>query len=315
MEFAAQSEVDICARMYALYPKFGAEIADLPYRHYMREVDMGTDRGLFSEGDEGLPVFEGRMIDAYDYRAKGYVSGRGRSAVWEDFLFGGAKKAIQPQWRIVPVKIPEKLGRRTERYRIGFGDVASPTNQRALIAALIPPRSICGDKVPTIILSDDIKDHLLWLGVANAIVMDFLVRKKVSLKMSYTIMNSLPFPRDFSNTPAAIEIVRRVCALCAVGPEMEAFREKAVQEGVLDSVDTVIEDPEHRAVLAAEIDALVAREVFQMKKEEMLYILDPKNILGKDCDVETFKALRNAELRAFDEFRTQRLIEEAWDRV
>jgi hypothetical protein len=43
----------------------------------MREVDMGTDRGLFSEGDEGLPVFEGRMIEPYDYRAKGYVSGRG----------------------------------------------------------------------------------------------------------------------------------------------------------------------------------------------------------------------------------------------
>jgi len=315
MEFAAQSEVDICARMYALYPKFGAEVEGLPYRHYMREVDMGTDRGLFSEGDEGLPVFEGRMIDAYDYRAKGYVSGRGRSAVWEDFPFGGGKKVIQPQWRIIPEKIPEKLGGRTDRYRIGFGDVASPTNQRALIAGLIPPRSICGDKVPTIIISDDIKDHLLWLGVANAIVMDFLVRKKVSLKMSYTIMNSLPFPRDFSNTPGATEIARRVCALCAVGPEMERFRQKAVQDGMLDTVDSVIEDPEQRAVLAAEIDALVAREVFQMKKEEMLYILDPKIILGEDCDVETFKALRNAELRAFDEFRTQRLIIEAWDRA
>jgi hypothetical protein len=281
----------------------------------MREVDMGTDRGLFAEGDEGLPVFEGRMIDAYDYRAKGYVSGRGRSAVWEDFPFGGPKKVIQPQWRIIQEKIPEKLGRRTERYRIGFGDVASPTNQRALIADLIPPRSICGDKVPTIILSDDIRDHLLWLGVANAIVMDFLVRKKVSLKMSYTIMNSLPFPRDFSNTPAATEITRRVCALCAVGPEMEEFRERAVQEGILNAMGSVIEDPDQRAVLAAEIDTLVARDVFQMKKEEMLYILDPDNILGKDCGVETYKALRNAEVRAFNEFRTQRLIEEAWDRV
>ena len=145
--------------------------------------------------------------------------------------------------------------------------------------------------------------------------MDYLVRKKVSLTMSYTIMDSLPFPRNFSNTPAAIEIARRVCALCAVGPEMEAFREKAVQDGILDTTDRVIEDPEQRAISAAEIDALVAREVFQMKKEEMLYILDPKNILGEDCDVETFKALRNSELRAFDEFRTQRLIIEAWDRV
>jgi hypothetical protein len=50
MEFASQYEVDVCSRMYGLYPKFGEEIEGLPYRHYMREVDMGTDRGLFSEG-------------------------------------------------------------------------------------------------------------------------------------------------------------------------------------------------------------------------------------------------------------------------
>ncbi len=315
MEFAAQSEIDICARMYGLYPKFGADIEGLPYRHYMREVDMGTDRGLFSEGTEGLPVFEGRMIDAYDYRAKGYVSGRGRSAEWQDFPFGSAAKRIQPQWRIVEDQIPEKLGDRVYRYRIGFGDVASPTNQRALTAALIPPGMICGDKVPTIILSSDMRDHLLWLGIANSIVMDFLVRKKVSLKMSYTIMDSLPFPRDFVNTPAAAAIARRVCALCAVGNEMEEFRAQAVKAGIMATPDAVIEAPDQRAVLAAEIDVLVARDVFGQSKQEMLYILDPDNILGADCGVETFKALRNAELREFREFRTQRLIEEAWDRV
>lgn len=316
MEFAAQSEVDICTRMYALYPKFGAEVAGLPYRHYMREVDMGTDRDLFSEGEEGLPVFEGRMIDAYDYRAKGYVSGRGRSAVWEDFPFGGAKKIIQPQWRITSDQIPAKLGGRTERYRIGFGDVASPTNQRGLIACLLPRNSVSGHTVPTIeMVNADTSTLLLWLGVGNSFAIDFLVRMKVSLHMSYTIMDSLPFPRDFSHTPAANEIARRVCMLCAVGPEMEEFRREAIQDGILQDLDSVAEDPEHRAVLAAEIDALVARDVFRMKKEEMLYILDPKNILGEECDVETFKALRNAELRALGEFRTQRLIEEAWDRV
>lgn len=133
--------------------------------------------------------------------------------------------------------------------------------------------------------------------------------------MSYTIMDSLPFPRDFSNTPAATEIARRVCALCAVGDEMEAFRAQAVKAGILDATDAVIEAPDQRAVVAAEIDALVARDVFGLSKQEMLYILDPDNILGPDCGVETFKALRNAELRDFKEFRTQRLIEEAWERV
>lgn len=316
MEFSAQSEIDVCTKMYALYPKFGADIEGLPYRHYMREVDMGTDRGLFSEGDEGLPVFEGRMIDAYDYRAKGYVSGRGRSAVWDDLFFGSPAKRIQPQWRILPEIIPDKLAVRIDRYRIGFGDVASTTNQRGLVAALLPGCTVSGHKVPTIeFLGGDDEDLLLWLGVANSLAMDYLVRKKVSLTMSYTIMDSLPFPRDFDATPASDEIVRRVCALCAVGPEMEAFREAAVGAGILPSVADVVEDPDRRAMLAAEIDVLVARDVYGLTKDEMLYILDPANILGEDCGIETFKALRNREMREFNEYRTQNLIIAAWDRL
>lgn len=316
MEFAAQSEIDVCAKMYGLYPKFGAEIKDAPYRHYMREVDMGTDRGLFSEDDDGLPVFEGRMIDAYDYRAKGYVSGRGRAAVWDDLPFGSPNKRIQPQWRILPESIPDKLSGRIDRYRIGFGDIASPTNQRGLIAALLPGPSVSGHSVPTIEFNNAGLDTLLlWLGVANSFVMDFLVRPKVSLHMTYTIMDSLPFPRTVAETPAAIEIVRRVCALCAVGPEMQGLRQTAVEAGILPSLDDVVEDPDRRAVLSAEIDVFVAREVYGLGKNEMLYILDPVNILGEDCGIETFKALRNREYREFNEFRTQRLIEEAWDRL
>jgi len=316
MEFASQSEVDVCSRMYALYPKFGHEIEGFPFRHYSAEVHMGNDRDLFREEGEGLPVYEGRMIDGYDYRAKGYISGRGRSAVWEAFEFGDQKKCIQPQWRVLEDAVPEKLGGRTNHYRISFGNVASPTNRRGLIAALIPPNVIGGDSVPTIVYSpSNLPYTLLWLGVANSFAMDFLVRPKVSLHMTYTVMDSLPFPRDIEQTPSADEIIRRVCALCAVGPEMKNFRSQVVEIGILAQETDVIEDLDDRAVMTAEVDVLVARDVFQLTKDEMLYILDPDNILGKDCGVETFKALRNAEIREFGEFRTQRLIEEAWERI
>ena len=81
--------------------------------------------------------------------------------------------------------------------------------------------------------------------------------------MSYTIMDSLPFPRDFDETPSSLEIARRVCALCAVGSEMESFRESAVDSGILTSADEVEEDPGRRAILAAEIDVLVASDVYR----------------------------------------------------
>jgi len=313
MEFSAQEDIDICTKMYRRFQKFGERFEGFGYRPYMREVDMGTDRSLFSDGSDGCPVFEGRMIDSYDYRAKGYVSGRGRSAVWEDYPFGSAKKAVRPQWRIPRSQIPEKLSGRIDDYRISFGDVGSPTNSRSLIASIVPPDMICGHTAPTISFrKSNYWTLLLWVGVANSLAMDFIVRKKVALHLSYTVIDALPFPWDPDSTPRGWDIVERVFRLCAVGDEMEGLRQAAIEHGLSNDVQ---EDPIRRAELAAEIDVLVAREVYGLNEQEMRYILDPANILGEDCDIETFKALRNRELREFKEYRTQRLVFEAWGRL
>ena len=49
---------------------------------------------------EGYPLYEGRMVDQFDHRAKAYVSGRGRTAVWRDLPFGDAEKGVHPQWHV-----------------------------------------------------------------------------------------------------------------------------------------------------------------------------------------------------------------------
>jgi hypothetical protein len=314
MEIAAQQDIDICRKMYARHTKFGEQIPGKPYRVYMRELDMGADRELFTESAEGLPLFEGRMVDHFDYRAKAYVSGRGRAAVWAELPFGNSQKAIVPQWRVPADRVPTKLMDRIRRYRIGFCDVASATNERSLVAALIPPDTVCGDKVPTILFPDsDVATTLLWLGVANSLTMDFIVRKKVALKMSYTIMDSLPFPRDPRATPAAEAIIARTYALSVCGPEMEGFRNTAPGTSGIPRDFEPVEDPNERARLMAEIEVLVAREVYGLSRDDLLFLLDPGNILGRECGVETFKALRNREMRTYCEYRTQRLLLEAWE--
>jgi hypothetical protein len=315
MEFGEQAEIDICRKMYERYPKFGEHIHGAPNRVYMREVDMGTNRSLFTDRAEGLPVLEGRTVDPYDYRAKGYRSGRGRAAHWEELQFGHPDKAILPQWRIAREKVPARLGKRISQYRISYCKVGSPTNERTLKAALVPPNTICGDIVPTILFEDgDTYDLFLWLGVANSLAVDFLVRKRVALHLTYTVMDSLPFPRDHRSTPAAEAIIARAYALSVVGPEMAAFRQAtAGTPGIPVGIEPA-EDPARRALLMAEIDALVAREVYGLSRDELRYVLDPENILGRGCGIETFKALRNREKRELGEYRTQRLVLEAWDR-
>ncbi|MEC9357549.1 MAG: N-6 DNA methylase [Pseudomonadota bacterium] len=314
MEFASQLEIDICRTMYARYPRFGERIAGAPNRMYMREVDMGTDRALLSEDSSGLPVFEGRMIDTYDYRAKGYRSGRGRAAEWVDLAFGDPTKSVQPQWCVKADVVPDKLADRVWQYRIGFCDVASPTNSRSLVAALIPAGAVCGHKVPTVAFENgDAGDLLLWLGTANALCMDFLVRKKIALTMSYTVMDSLPFPRGWHTIPDAPRICERVFRLACAGDEMNDFRKTFHEQYPSSRQLHPCEEPDERAQLMAEINVLVARSLFGLTRDQMRYILDPTDVVGEDCGVETFRALRNGEMRQHGEYRTRRLVLEAWD--
>ena len=87
-EISDVGDAALAAKMYSRWPKW-ATYAEAPIsRHYQREIDMGNDRDLFGEFAEGLPLYEGRMIDQFDHRAKAWRSGRGRSAVWVPLRFG-----------------------------------------------------------------------------------------------------------------------------------------------------------------------------------------------------------------------------------
>ena len=309
MEFSSQTDIDIAAKMYARWPKFGDASAGPPFREYQREVDMGNDRNLFTEDPAGLPVYEGRMVSHYDHRAKGYKSGRGRSAEWEEFPFGNPGKRIQPQWRVMEEDLPSKLGDRPFRYRIGFCDVASPTNERSLIAALLPPATVSGHTVPTFTFSeDDAWGYLPWLAIANSYTMDFLTRKKVTLHLSYTILDSLPFPRLPIDDPRVAALGPRVLQLTCTGREMiSLWNSMAVHDWVAPVPDSAptpgISDPEHRLQIIAEIEAIVASHLFDLTTEELDYIL------------ETFPIVKRRDVRKYGDYRTKLLILDIYDKM
>ena len=314
-EIAHVDDIEIVKKLYARLPKFGDSDPNLPTRHYMREMDMGNDREEFGNDPDGLPLYEGRMVEAYDYRAKAYVSGRARKAVWKELKFGSPEKEIVPQWRIPITSIPEKVGDRWQNYRIGFCDVASPTNSRSLVAALIPPNVICGHKIPTLTFEPfDPRILLLWLGVANSLTMDFLARKKISLTMSLTVMDSLPLPRRFMGSALEKEIAIRVLRLSAVGPSMDDFRDEAIRLMELDpNTFSPLDQPDMREIITAEIEVLVARDLFGITRDQFRFLLDPSDVLGDSCEFETFGALKREEIRIYQEFRTRKLILNAWD--
>jgi hypothetical protein len=315
-EIRSELELEILAKLYSAYPRFKQEYEGLGGpRPYARDLDMGNDRSLFSEEPEDIPLYEGKMIDQFDYRAKAYVSGRGRSANWEDLGFGSDNKRIKPQWHVSRSSLDTRLISKLDAYRIGFCNITSPTNKRSLVAAFLPRGVLCGDPVPTIELQPFSPSiYLLWLAIANSLPIDFLARKKVSLHMTYPVLDSLPIPARKPVSTDEIRITRLAASLSFAGAEMHSAALEYVAEDPGWN-EELVDDPALRHQVKAEIDAIYARRILSLTRGEMEFILDPVAVSSVFEGHETFGALKRAEMRQFGEYRTQRLVLEAWDRL
>lgn len=73
-------------------------------------------------------------------------------------------------------------------------------------------------------------------------------------------------------------------------------------------------DDARRLQLKAEIDAYYAL-MYGLEREELAYILDPKAVMGDDFPSESFRVLKEKEIKLYGEFRTQRLVLETYDRL
>lgn len=165
--------------------------------YFCREVDMSKERSRFlpKSTPSALPVVEGRMVHQHRFGVKAYADGSGRRAIWRALPIGASK--LCPQFWIESEHIPPASLRRINVLRAGFCDITGQTNERSLLAALIPPGVICGNKVPTILFPDDpSEDRLLaWVAVANSIPFDWMLRRVLTTTVNYFLLQSVPMPK------------------------------------------------------------------------------------------------------------------------
>jgi len=122
-------------------------------------------------------------------------------------------------------------------------------------------------------------------------------------------MQQLPVipPNRYSDSDLKL-ICSRVLELSYTAEDMRPFAEDLGYDGPPFSWN-----PNRRALLNAELDAYYAY-LYGLTRGELEYILDPKAVLGGDYPSETFRVLKENEIREFGEYRTQRCALEAWDR-
>jgi len=71
-------------------------------------------------------------------------------------------------------------------------------------------------------------------------------------------------------------------------------------------------DEDRRTQIRSELNAYYAH-LYGLTRDELRYILDPKEVHGEDFPKETFRMLKEKEVRLYGEYRTRRLMLEVWD--
>lgn len=174
-----------------------ADAPGSPWRmEVCREVDMTAQRPSFVPlpGPGWVAVVEGRHVHQHRLGAKAYVGGAGRAALWRPCPLGEAR--VVPQFFIAPTACSLKAQERIGRQRAGFCDIAGQTNERSMMAAMIEPGLVCGNKVPTVLFTGEHAQERLWvwLAVVNSLAFDWMLRRVLTTTINYFVLLSLPLP-------------------------------------------------------------------------------------------------------------------------
>ncbi|CAJ0864607.1 Eco57I restriction-modification methylase domain-containing protein [Ralstonia mannitolilytica] len=211
--------------------------------------------------------------------------------------------------RALHAELDAWMDRRSPRWLMGWRDITNATNERTVIASVMPRVGV-GNKIPLFLLPSGISAQHAAALLANlsSLVLDFVARQKIGgTTLNYFYMKQFPILPPDCYTAADLDfIVPRVLELTYTAHDLAAWAADLGYTGA-----PFPWNPDRRAQLRAELDAYYAR-LYGLNEDELRYVLDPAEVEGPDYPSETFRVLKNNELRLYGEYRTQRLVLEAF---
>ncbi len=275
------------------------EISDV----FDRGAGGSSTRRKMPGDDNVIPLWEAKYIHHYDYlygfREK---SPRSLSAQWMPNARYWVKEA----------RLEERLAKKQwdKSWLIGWRDITNATNERSVISTFLP-RIAVGNTIKILFVNVDVRLCPLLVGCLSSLVLDYAARQKIGgVHLPVEMLRQLPvLPPSAYSQPSISFIQTRVLELTYTSRDLKHWAEDLGYDG-----SPFAFDPERRAVLRAELDAYYAH-LYGLNREELRYILDPVDVMGPDYPSETFRVLKNNEMRQFGEYRTQRLVLESWDRL
>lgn len=277
--------------------------------------NMTSDSHLFADAPGGgrLPLYEAKLIHQFDHRWATYrEDGSSRDvtlAEKADSVF-----VVTPRYWVEELEVTKQLEEKRWQceWLFGWRGIARATDERSVIGAVFPLAGV-GNSCHLVLPKAEISPQLVAVLAANisSLTFDFVARQKLGgINFNFFIPKQLPVltPVRYCDFDLAF-IVPRVLELTYTAHDLAPWACDLGYDGPPFTFD-----PDRRAILRAELDAYYAH-LYGLTRDELRYILDPSDVMGADYPSETFRVLKNNEIREFGEYRTRRLVLEAWDKL
>lgn len=277
-----------------------------------RVVEARGKKSIVRSG-KYLPLFEAKMFDIFNHRSADYSSRgdeRGHRVLPELSVdeLADVNREVEPHYWVPETTLAERAS--SKSYLIGYGEATTATTERTCVVTLMPFAGV-GHKQILILTSRTPTEEVCLVANCSSLTLDYVARTKVSyINFGRFIFKQLPLlPPSFYTETIVRFISKRVVELTYTSHSMTPFARDVGYNG-----PPFAWDEERRALLCAELDAFYAR-AYGLARDELRYILDPADVKGPDYPSETFRVLKEKEIRQYGEYRTRRLVLEAWNRM
>lgn len=246
---------------------------EFPKCHFGRLVHLTAHAEHISTKSEKtrVPIYEGKFIEQYDNRFSTFA---GMSA--DERYQAKASARRQPGDSFVaPKPAPECryfidkkfwgsfLDRYDQPYSLCWRSLTSPTNQRTMIASIIPSMPTC--QSVQLLQTTPVEDLLMILALFNSKVFDFFVRLKMGgIDLTQSVVRQIPVPfRETWNSMVTLHGVDYTALDAVRALERLLYRNEPDLCGLWDGVPE-IKNADNYYKTAADVREEIDKIIFQM---------------------------------------------------
>ncbi|MFI5814555.1 Eco57I restriction-modification methylase domain-containing protein [Streptomyces sp. NPDC051643] len=280
------------------------------------------DGNVLVRGEERLlPLYEAKMLHHYDHRFSTYENAtekqlnKGTLPRFTVDQHQDPSAAPLPRYWVPEQDVPTgkvdkhgnpimELGVRSrltakgwgQSWVMGFRKICRAADERTAITYAFP-RAGLGDSGNILIPRKSEQNPLLYSN-SISMALDYVLRQKLGgTNLNFFQFEQLPFIAPEAIAPHASSLTSRILELTYTANDMSPFAHDLGDTGT-----PFRWDPDRRAVIRAELDALFFH-LYGITRDDTAYILD------------TFNVTRDNDIKAHGEYRTKNLILAEYDRM